>query len=410
VIRRSVVVLCRGRYRQERRAGLGLAQFAGLRDSTVRHGRSNTSYAANCSTDIGPELRKGSTVRRVFIIGVVVLSGCAAGPQPSRAAARQCPLTESDSRWTQDVLDNWARASRDYLAIDPDPLPRIVLFDSACVWHLGTEASDAPGSDRPDTPLRFAGRPVPVQARPHDGTVMLPNGARIPAEIIAVAMPGSAGQDAFFVLALPQLWRRHPQASQDPHLAIRIPSVALHEMIHTRQMSHLQRRVQAIRQRFDLPARFDDDVVEDRFGDSAEYRRLFVAELELLYDAVSESDRDRCIALASEALSIAQKRRERFFTGNDEVYAELEGLFLNMEGVAEWVRFKSHQADAAWPNGDADIIAFLRGQENSWSQDEGLALVLLLDRMVPDWKRQIISPAMPSPWTILREAIYGARE
>ena len=339
-----------------------------------------------------------------------MLSGCVAKSQPSRTAALQCSLTESDSRWTQDVLDDWTRASRDFLEIDPEPLPGMVLFDSSCVWHLGTEVGDSPGSDRLDTPLRFAGRPVPVQARTHDGTVMLPNGARIPAEIVAVAIPGAADRDAFLVLALPELWRRHPQASRDPHLAIRISSVALHEMIHTRQLFDLQRRVQAIGQRFDLPARFDDDVVEDRFGDSAEYRRMFATERDLLYNAVAESNLEHSFTLIVRADSIAQRRRERFFTGNDEVYAELEGLFLNMEGVAEWVRFKSYQADPSWPSDDADIIAFLRGQQNNWSQDGGLALVLLLDRMVPDWKRQVLGPPMPSPWAVLREAISRARE
>jgi hypothetical protein len=172
----------------------------------------------------------------------------------------------------------------------------------------------------------------------------------------------------------------------------------------------LRRLVSTIGDRFDLPAQFDDDAVEKRFRDSDEYRMMFVAERDLLYDAVAEMDLSRRRALVSEALSIAQRRRERFFTGDDEVYSELEGLFLNMEGIAEWVRFKHHKADPAWPNTDADIIAFLRGQENSWSQDEGLALSLLLDEMVPDWKRQIFSPEMPSPLAILREAIHETRE
>ena len=349
-------------------------------------------------------------MRGVIVIGVIVLFGCVGRPQPSRTAALQCPLTASDNRWIQGVLDGWTRASRDFLEIAPDPLPRIVLFNSSCAWHLGAEGEIPPGSDRLDTPLRFARQPVPVHAVSHDGTVTLPNGAQIPAEIIAVAMPAPAGHDAFLVLAMPELWHRHPQASQDAHLAIRIPSVALHEMIHTRQLPDLQRRVHDIGLRFDLPARFDDDVVENRFGDSADYRRMFIAERDLLYDAVAETNLNRSKALVAEAISIAQNRRERFFVGNDGMYLELEGLFLNMEGVAEWVRFKSHQADPAWPSADADIIAFLRGRENSWSQDEGLALLLLLDRMVPDWKRQILSPTMPSPWAILREAIPEPRE
>jgi hypothetical protein len=343
-------------------------------------------------------------------MGLVVLSGCPAGPQPTRTDIPQCSLTDSDTRWIQGVLDGWARASRDFLEIDPNPLPRTVLFDSSCAWHLATEVGDPPGSTRIETPLRFGGRPVPVRALAHDGTVVLPNGARIPAEVIAVAMPHPGGEGAFFVLALPDLWRRHPQVSQDAHLAIRIPSVALHEMIHTRQVPELRRLVSTIGDRFDLPAQFDDDAVEKRFRDSDEYRMMFVAERDLLYDAVAEMDLSRRKALVSEALSIAQRRRERFFTGDDEVYSELEGLFLNMEGIAEWVRFKHHQADPAWPNTDADIIAFLRGQENSWSQDEGLALSLLLDEMVPDWKRQIFSPEMPSPLAILRDAIHETRE
>jgi len=240
---------------------------------------------------------------------------------------------------------------------------------------------------------------------------MLPNGAQIPAEIMAVAMPGSAPtQDAFLVLALPELWRRHPQASQDPHLAVRIPSVALHEMIHTRQMLDLRRRVDALEARFDLPARFNDDVVEDRFGDSAEYRQMFFAEQDLLYRAVAQSDLKLSMALVAAAIPIAQRRRERFFIGNDEVYSALESVFLNMEGIAEWVRFKSHQADPEWPDADADIIAFLRGKENSWSQDQGLALVLLLDKMVPDWKRLSLGPAMPSPWALLGDAVSAVRK
>lgn len=350
-------------------------------------------------------------MRHEFTIGLVAVLACVPRPEPSGVVTSQCRLAEADYRWAQDILDKWTRASRDYLEIDPDPLPRIVLFNSSCAWHLGAAVGEPPRSIRLDTPLRVGGRSVPIQVVAHAGTVMLPNGAEIPSEIIAVAMPGPAARpDAFFVLALPELWQRHPQASQDPHLAIRIPSVALHEMIHTRQMSDLQRRVHAIGQRFDLPTRFDDDVVEHRFGSAAEYRSLFVAEQELLYGAIAESDLNRAIVLTDEAISIAQRRRERFFTGNDEAYSELEGLFLNMEGVAEWVRFKSHQADPAWPNADADIIAFLRGQENSWSQDQGLALILLLDRMVPDWKRQILRPSMPSPWAVLRDAIDRARE
>lgn len=353
---------------------------------------------------------KRGMLRYLLPIGLVALSTCTARPQQTRAVPTECSPRDPETLWIHSVLEGWVRATRDFLEIDPFPVPKTVLFDSSCAWYLAFEPADAPGSVPADTPLRLAGQAVPVRMLEHDGAIPLPNGAQVPAEIIAVAMPHRGGEDAYLVLALPELWYRHRQASQDPYLSIRIPGVALHEMVHTRQLPDLRRRIDTLGGRFELPGRFDDDVVEERFEDSARYGAMFDAELDLLYEAVSEMDRGRKITLISQAVSIARRRRERFFVGDDEMYSELEGLFLNMEGIAEWVRFKHHQADPAWPNTDTDIIAFLRGQENSWSQDEGLALILLLEQMVPGWKRQVLSSDMPSPLAILTGAIVGSRE
>lgn len=321
------------------------------------------------------------------------------------SGASDCALSTSESAWIQSVLDGWSRVTRESLELDPEPLPWTILFDASCAWHLGASEETLPEARAVETALTFAGERVAVRALAHDGQVQLPNGARIPADVIAVAFPFSAGEGAFFVLALPEVWERHPQASRDPHLHVRILSVAFHEMLHTRQLPILRRRVTDLQQRYELPARFDDDVVETRFAEVDEYRVAFEAERALLYEALASEDATRRETLVAEALSLARRRRERFFTGPDAFYAELESLFLNMEGVAEWARFRYHESDPEWPNEEADILSFLRGTENSWSQDEGLALVLLLDRMVPDWKARLLGPEMTSPFALLREAV-----
>ena len=248
---------------------------------------------------------------------------------------------------------------------------------------------------------------MPARGASHGGTVLLPSGTRIPADIIAVAMPRPDRGDAFLVLAMPDLWLRHPEASRDPHILTRIRSVALHEILHTRQLPHLRRKVNTLGSRFDLPAAFDDDVIEERFKGSAAYTKMFEAERDLLYEAVVESDLNRKKALIAEAFSIVRSRQRRFLGGENEPYAALEGVFLNMEGLAEWIRFMHHRADSAWPNEEADIIRFLRGRDNSWSQDEGLALILLLDDLATDWKPTMLSAEMPSPFDVLSEAIRG---
>jgi hypothetical protein len=156
-----------------------------------------------------------------------------------------------------------------------------------------------------------------------------------------------------------------------------------------------------LEKRFEVPAEVNDDMVENRFKDVPGFKEAFNAERDLLYRAVAEADPAQRRTLIDQALGMARQRRERFFTGEDRPYAELEELFLNMEGAAEWARFKYHQAAPGNTMSDAEIISFIRGQENSWSQEMGLALVLLLEKEVPGWQRQLLGPEMVSPLKLL---------
>lgn len=64
-----------------------------------------------------------------------------------------------------------------------------------------------------------------------------------------------------------------------------------------------------------------------------------------------------------------------------------------------WSMLRQPEADARWAQrfidgwvlDDAAIIAFLRGKENTWSQDEGFALVLLVDKERPGWQEHVVS-------------------
>ena len=47
-------------------------------------------------------------------------------------------------------------------------------------------------------------------------------------------------------------------------------------------------------------------------------------------------------------------------------------------------------------------------ESDSWSQQEGLVLFLLIDRLVPNWQSRFLSPNFPSPFAVLREALTTA--
>ena len=326
---------------------------------------------------------------------LVCLLFLALGPIQATASAPPdeppCALPEADARWTQRFIDGWVLVSRE-LRLDPKPLPWIVLFDASCTWQLNP-GKEGPEVGRPlATSLSLMGEPVPARGLPHTGKVRLPNGSEIPAQIMAAAFPMGEGDAAFFALASMGLWRSDPQASKDPEIEERILSAALHEIVHTRQLPNVARRVKTLRRQHELPEQLNDDTIEDRFKSVPGFREAFEAERDLFYLAVGETDPARRRELIAQGLAKARERRARFFTGPNAVFAAVEDAFLNMEGAAEWARVKYHQA-VRKPGLDTDaaIISFLRGKHNSWSQDEGLALVLLLDKERPGWQEHVLS-------------------
>jgi hypothetical protein len=316
----------------------------------------------------------------------------AAPETPAAPAASPCAFPEADARWTQRFIDGWALVSQE-LRLDPKPLPWIVLFDASCTWHLNAGDTAVAAGEPLATAFSLAGEPVPVRGLRHAGKVRLPNGSEIPAEIMAAAFPVGDGRSAsFFALASLSLWRSHPQASKDPELEERILSAALHEIVHTRQLPNAMRRLEALSRQHELPKQLNDDTIEDRFKSVPGFREAFEAETDLFYQAVRETDAARRRELIAQGLAKARERRARFFTGPNAGFAAVEDIFLNMEGAAEWARLKYHQKmRKPGLEDDAAIIAFLRGKENSWSQDEGFALVLLLDKERPGWQEHVLS-------------------
>ena len=84
---------------------------------------------------------------------------------------------------------------------------------------------------------------------------------------------------------------------------------------------------------------------------------------------------------------------------------EFEDMFLNMEGVAQWAAYRFAKVHAGSDLSDAAIVEFVRDSRRYWSQEEGLALFLLIDAMMPEWKTRVFGPTLVSPFALLEEAL-----
>jgi hypothetical protein len=345
----------------------------------------------------------------VLLLRLAVPTGVAG--QDDRDAA--CTLTETETRWIQTALDGWEHVSAEILGLGPERLAWTVLFNKSCAWHLAPDLARLSDADPVSTGITYAGEGVPASVKHHDDGVWLPSGSTVPVDGMAftsVYERESGDREPFFVLALMEVWRDRFPTGAGPEFVARMEatflSVAIHELVHTRQVVEVARRIDELRSRYALPERLGDRMVEERFGGVPGFREAHEAETDLLYRATSEPDLERKQALAREALSLIRARQAKHFTGADAMYKELEELFLNMEGVAVWAAYMWSRTDPAYDIGIGDDPAASRAR-NTWAQDQGLALFLLINELVPEWRSRVLGPELASPYALLEEAVLN---
>jgi hypothetical protein len=184
----------------------------------------------------------------------------------------------------------------------------------------------------------------------------------------------------FFVMGLPTYWASAGYG-QEPGLT----GVFLHEFSHARQLPGMAAIIGPIDSAWSFPEELSDDAVQTHFGSDSTYVAAYMAERDLLYRAAAAESREEVHALAGQALTMIRSRHARWFTGENAVFATLDATFLSMEGAGQWAAYAwlAHPA-----GGGLDREAAIRrmlGRRRQWSQDEGLALFLVVDRLFPEW-------------------------
>jgi hypothetical protein len=284
------------------------------------------------------------------------------------AAAAPCTMAADDRAWIDRALAIWRTSEARLLKLKPRPLPKIVAIDGACTY-----VAPAGSKARP----RWTGTP-------HGGTVRLPGGPPTPVGPISFAATEPDGT-GFFAMSLPSVWRK---AGVKSALGVEglMDNVMLHELMHARQFYFANPALAELTKRHGLPDSIGDDSLQDRFGKDPAYAAEYARERDTLFAAAAAQDDAEARRLAGEALAMLRARRAKWFTGENAYWTRLDDIFLTMEGVGQWLSYAWTTAPfgRALPR-DAALREVRRGG-SQWTQDEGLALFLTIDRLVPNWQ------------------------
>jgi uncharacterized protein (UPF0297 family) len=298
--------------------------------------------------------------------------------QPDRA----CKIDAADAAWLSQALAKWKRAERDYLSLDPKPLPTVHVFDARCAYVLPAGSIDA------------------AAGRSHDGSRVQINGRDLPVGPISFA-DGSGT----FVMSLPSLWRAQG-VNGTFGLERLMDAVLLQEIMHTRQAELASTVLDAAEAAKPKGAEISDDLIQELFKSDPAYVTRYEHERDLLFAAAAAKNDADSRRLAAQALAEIEQRRSTHFVGRNAYLNGVEDVFLTMEGMGQWMGYRMYLDLGVRPEA---ALAEVRRGGKYWSQDEGLAIMLVADRLSPDWKKRAFVQQHWGATTLLRAAIGSDR-
>jgi hypothetical protein len=293
----------------------------------------------------------------------MALAGTAA---PAAAAPPACVMQRADAKWIEGALANWVTAERTLLRLPAAPVPTVVVADKSCQFNATGGA----------LPLRWTGQR-------HGGALRLPDGSAPPVGVMSFA-GASANSAPFFVMSLPSVWRAGGVKSA---LGVErlMDGVLLHEMMHTRQLAKAGPGIAALEHK--LGTDISDDALQDKFSKDSAYAAAWQAENDRFYAALLERNPVIARRQFRQALAMMAERRRRFLSGPNQAWADADRLFLAMEGMGQWLIYRWNNRATPYAAPTAATLEPVRRGGKWWTQEEGLALFLLLDRFLPEWRR-----------------------
>jgi len=301
-----------------------------------------------------------------------------------------CSMSADDKSWIENALSNWHIVERRELMLAPSPLPTIVTFDATCEFI-------APA--RPDNRLIW-------QGTPHSGTITFPDGKTAPYGVVSFAAPVEGKTSTgFFTISLPSVWRAKGVQS-GLGLERLMDGVLFHEMTHTRQFYFVNPRMDQLAIQYKLSDDIGDDSLQDAYQNNPAYVADYQAETDLLYAAAAAKTDAEAKALAGQALAKLRARRAKWFIGDAEKWKPIDDVFLTMEGLGQWAAY-AWFTDKDGPNLDpVKVLPEVRRKRNRWTQEEGLALFLVVNRLVPGWQKLAFAPDPELAESLLERAAH----
>ena len=292
--------------------------------------------------------------------------------------------------WLENWFSAWELVSEKILRFSSAKPPEMLFYDEKYVYT--TSEISVSNGEKINGP-KFLGKELPWKKAAHNDTLILPDGQSVPVQLMSFAGPLKEKPDeAFFVMAAPEFWKKAGVESKEIGLEKLMTGVFLHEFSHTQQVNGFGLKISGFEKNHQFKFEVSDDLIQDYFSKDSSYVRLYNKEVDLFYTAATSENIQEVKQLAKKGLELLRQRQSNYLLSEKDVLVEMDNIFLTMEGLGQYMI-------VAWlihPEGgnlsmDVAVNTARRGKK-WWSQDEGLALFLVLSKISqPDWANDMFS-------------------
>lgn len=213
----------------------------------------------------------------------------------------------------------------------------------------------------------------------HEGFLILPDRTKVRIGMLSFASANSDNPSRpFFVMPLTSFWRKMEVDSDDIALESLVTAVFLHEFSHSQQMNNFGKLLTAIESKYDTGDGFDDNYIQRKFKEIAEFTKLYKEEVNSFEQVIAKG-------LSQEALqtglSVLEMRRNQFYNNENKGIEQVEDIFLTMEGLGQYTMYVWMIHSEGLNLSEHQAMKVVRRKKNNWSQDEGFLLFLILSKL-----------------------------
>jgi hypothetical protein len=306
---------------------------------------------------------------------------------------------------TKKWFSAWKLVSKDIYHIDKVKPVEFVFFDDKYVYSTSATTIK---NGKPVKGCNLINLKLHWKKALHKDTITLPDKSVVPIGLMSFAAAiANEKNKSFFVMPLPGYWHQSGVESKALGVDNLITGVFIHEFSHSQQMQNFGKKIAEFEQQNTFGVEFSDDIVQDLFQKDTNYTKLYHEEVAKLYSSLTHHSPDP--ALVKEGLTLMSKRYDLFFKEGYSGLRKIDEFFLTMEGLGQYSMYLwlTHPKGGNITNDTA--IEGVRRNKKRWSQDEGFALFLILDRLTkPDaWAREMFGYETESVTELIRKKLNG---